>query len=86
MFTFRKDGRYMGYYHELDADGQPTGPRHAIYDRDPEALYRRIEKLETAKERTLKDVAEEWAELHKGEVKPRTWANYVSHVDRKSVV
>ena len=81
MFTLRKDGRYMGYWHELDREGQPTGPRHAIYDRDPEALYRRIEKLETAKERTLKDVAEEWAELHKAEIKPRTWANYAPHLE-----
>ena len=80
MFTLRKDGRYMGYYHDLDADGQPTGPRHAIYDRDPERLYRRIEQLETPGEHLLRDVADAWETRHRDEIKDRTWKNYAPHV------
>jgi len=81
MFTLRKDGRYMGYYHELDADGQPTGPRHAIYDRDPEALYNRIQEKETPQLRTLRAVAGEWEKLHRESINPRTWKNYKPHVE-----
>ena len=39
MFTLRKDGLYMGYWHE-------GKKRHAIYDRDPESLYNRIQEKE----------------------------------------
>ena len=80
MFTLRKDGRYMGYYHELDADGQPTGPRHPIYDRDPEKLYNKIQEKETPALRTFRDFAEEWEGIHREEVTDRTWANYAPHV------
>ena len=43
MFTLRSDGRYMGYWHELDRDGLPKGKRHPIYDRDPEKLFQKIQ-------------------------------------------
>ena len=38
MFTLKKDGRYQGYWHEPDKNGEPKGKRHAICDRetDPE--------------------------------------------------
>lgn len=82
MFIHRSDGRYMGYWHELDRNGQPTGPRHAIYDRDPEKLFYKVQEKETPKEhrRTLKDVAGEWEEKHMQEVTARTWANYAPHL------
>lgn len=70
----------MGYYHELDKDGQPTGPRRAIYDRDPERLYNRIREKETPARRTLRAVAGEWEAQHREEIKPRTWANYKKHL------
>ena len=47
MFTLRADGLYMGYWRDLDKDGKPKGKRHAIYDRDPEALYNKIKAKET---------------------------------------
>lgn len=81
MFIHRSDGRFMGYWHDLDGDGKPTGKRHDIYDRDPERLYRRIREKETPKKRTLKDVAEEWEKRHIEEVTARTWANYAPHVE-----
>ena len=46
LYTLRADGRYQGYWHELDADGLPRGPRHTICDRDPEKLYQRIQAKE----------------------------------------
>ena len=36
MYTRRKDGLYMGYWHD------ESGKRHAMYDRDPEALYNKL--------------------------------------------
>lgn len=80
MFTLRSDGRYMGYWHELDKNGEPTGARHAIYDRDPEKLFHKIQEKETPLKRTFKDVAERYEELHREEVEDRTWANYAPHL------
>lgn len=80
MFTLRKDGRYMGYYHELDRDSKPTGPRHPIYDRDPEKLYNKIQEKESPMRRTFRDIAEEWENMHRDEVSDRTWANYAPHL------
>jgi integrase len=82
MFTLRSDGRYMGYWRELDRNGEPTGPRHAIYDKDPEKLHRKIQKKETPTTRTLKDVAGEWEDVHRTEVSERTWANYAPHLEQ----
>lgn len=81
MFTLRADGRYMGYWHDLDRDGQPTGKRHAIYDRDPEKLFEKISRKETPHIRTLREVADEWERQHRENVKPRTWANYAPHLE-----
>lgn len=81
MFTLRADGRFQGYWHELDRDGKPTGPRHVIYDRDPEKLYKKILDKESAPKRTLRDVAEEWEAIHRETVTARTWANYAPHVE-----
>lgn len=80
MFTLRKDGRYMGYWHELDRDGLPKGKRHPIYDRDPERLFRIIQEKETPMRRTFRAVADEWEEIHREEVSDRTWKNYAPHL------
>ena len=80
MFTLRSDGRYMGYWHELDREGNPTGKRHPIYDRDPEQLHRKIQEKERPPRRTLKDVADEWENIHRDEVTVRTWMNYAPHL------
>ena len=80
MFTLRADGLYMGYWHDLDREGKPSGKRHAIYDRDPEKLYKKIQAKETPKLKTFKEVADEWETLHRDEIKDRTWKNYAPHV------
>lgn len=54
MFTLRKDGRYMGFWHDS------KNARHAIYDKDPEKLYSRILEKETPSEPTFADIAEAW--------------------------
>lgn len=60
LFTLRGDGRYMGFWHE------PDGRRHAVYDRDPEALYRKIQEKENPVERpdTFRQIAEDWQNKH----------------------
>lgn len=57
LYTLRTDGRYMGYWHDAD------GARHAIYDRDPAALYRKIAEREAtgAPSATFGAVAEAWS-------------------------
>lgn len=62
LYTLRADGRYQGYWHELDADGLPKGPRHTICDRDPEKLYRRIQDKEQPTKLLFRTVAEAWQE------------------------
>ena len=81
MFTLRSDGRYMGYWHELDRNGEPKGKRHPIYDKDPEKLYRKIQEKESPTKRTLKAVADEWENIHREEVSDRTWKNYAPHLE-----
>lgn len=75
MFTLRKDGRYMGYWH--DGAG-----RHAIYDRDPEVLYRKIQEKEIPAESRpalFKASAEKWESAYRQTVEDRTWANFRPH-------
>lgn len=81
LFTLRPDGRYQGYWHDLDREGQPTGKRHTICDRDPEKLFRRIQEKETPGRRTLKDLAEQWEGVHREEITDRTWMNYKPHYE-----
>lgn len=80
LFTLRSDGRYQGYWHELDRYGEPTGKRHTICDRDPKRLFEKIQERETPGRKLLSDVAEEYEQIHREEVKPRTWANYAPHL------
>lgn len=58
MYTLRSDGRYMGYWRDN------KGTRHAIYDRDPERLYGKIQDAERPKEKTFGDIAREWQSEH----------------------
>ena len=74
MFTLRKDGRYQGSYTD------ETG-RHYVYDRDPEALFLKLQGLQNKEPDipTFKEVAENWEREHREEVTTRTWNNYSSH-------
>lgn len=62
MYTLRKDGRYQGWYNDRD------GKRHAVYDRDPEQLHRKIQEKEAPPPLTFRDIAETWQD--------RTWDTY----------
>lgn len=84
MFTLRKDGRYMGYYHELDRDGKPTGPRHPIYDRDPEKLYRKILEKESGEAPPLsfEAAADAWERKHWDRIGSKTAETYTAPLRR----
>lgn len=75
LFVLRKDGRYMARYTD------ETG-RHALYDRDPERLYARLQEAKLPKEEripTFRDIAENWERQHREEITVRTWKNYAPH-------
>lgn len=75
MFTLRKDGRYMARYTDK------TG-RHAIYDKDPEQLYRKLQTAtnpQEGKPPTFREIAESWERKHREEITSRTWNNYSAH-------
>lgn len=83
MYTLRSDGRYQGYWRELDADGEPTGKRHAICDRDPERLHAKILAKEApTKGRTLKQAAAEWEGVYRETIAERTWRNFKPHYEQ----
>ena len=67
----------MGYYR----DGQ--GKRHAVYDRDPEELARKIaaKERQPEPEATFRSVAESWERQHREEIEDRTWRNYRPHYE-----
>lgn len=78
LFTLRADGRYQGYWHELDRYGEPTGRRHTIYDRDPERLYRKIQDKESEKPPvlTLEAAADAWEAAHLQRIGSKTAETY----------
>lgn len=84
MFTLRKDGRYMGYYHDLGRDGKPTGPRHPIYDRDPEKLYRKILEKESGEAPPLsfEAAADAWERKHWDRIGSKTAETYTAPLRR----
>lgn len=74
LYTLRKDGRYQGYWHDT------AGVRHAIYDRNPEKLYKKIQAKESPDYVTFATVADEWETLHRQEIGDKTWSNYKPHI------
>ena len=76
LFTLRKDGRYQGSY--TDATG-----RHYVYDRDPEALFLKLQALQDqeAPPPTFKEIAQSWEREHREEISHRTWTNYLPHYE-----
>lgn len=83
MFTLRSDGRYQGYWHELDANGEPTGKRHTICDKDPEKLYFKIQEKESPeKPKKFKDIAEDWQGKHWERVGYKTSEAYTAPLRR----
>lgn len=84
MYTLRADGRYMGYWRELDKHGKATGQRHAIYDRDPEKLYRKIQEKENPEPVVLSfdAAADAWAEKHWARIGAKTAETYKAPLSR----
>jgi|GEM_PF-462756 len=76
MYTLRADGRYMGYWHDME------GKRHPVYDRDAEALYWKIDELEKPKVPTFKDIAEAWHVASWDNYRAGTKACYTSMYNR----
>ena len=78
MYTLRADGRYMGYWHEK------TGKRHAIYDRDPEKLYHKIQdkENEVAPPLTFEAAADSWEKTHWGRISAKTAETYTAPLRR----
>jgi len=77
MFTLRADGRYQGYWHEKGKNGK-KGKRHAIYDRDPERLYEKIQEKESgaAPPLSLEAAADAWEKKHAERIGAKTAETY----------
>jgi integrase len=77
LYTLRKDGRYMGYWHDKEG-------RHAIYDRDPESLYNRIQEKENhaPEPLTFEQAAKAWEAKHWDYVGEKTIETYAAPLRR----
>ena len=71
LFTRRKDGYYVATY-KLD------GKRKYLYDRDPEALYKRLEAAKTRPPLSFGKIVEAWREEHSENVGYKTAESYVA--------
>lgn len=71
LYTLRKDGRYQGYWKDAD------GIRHAVYDRDPEQLHKKIQAKEAVRDAlTFKQMLEAWQEKHWPRIREGTRQSY----------
>lgn len=75
VFTLRKDGRYMGW--EVTEKG-----RRAVYDRDPERLWHKLNDPKEPEPLTFAKIAEEWHDATWERVKKGTTACYGASYDR----
>lgn len=84
MFIHRSDGRYMGYWREKDKNGDPKGPRHAVYDRDPEKLYYKIQDKENyvPPALTFEAAADAWDKKHSERISAKTAETYTAPLRR----
>lgn len=85
LYTKREDGRYQGYYYDLDANGEPirtAKTRHILCDRDPERLFRRIEEKHTPHVATFAEVCAEWQKTKWEEWAPNSIAAYKPPIRR----
>ena len=76
LFYRRADGRYMGHYRTKD------GKRHAVYDRDPKALYEKIERLKKPEPITFRLIAEKWEREKFPELREGTISCYAPSLRR----
>lgn len=75
MFTLRNDGRYM-------ATCVVNGKRKYLYDKDPEALYKKLNSIHEEKPLLFRDIALAWQNDAWEKIREGTKACYSSHFDR----
>lgn len=75
LFTLRKDGRYQGKYKDA------AGKWHSLSDRDPEALFYKIEEAKKPKAVTFREAADAWENEFRESCNLRTWMNYRPHYE-----
>lgn len=75
----RKDGRWQGYYYDLDANGEPIRTaehRHALCDRDRDRLNERLDERETPRVLTFREIVNEWQRSKWEEIAFKTRESY----------
>lgn len=80
LFTLRTDGRYQGYYYEVDENGK--NKRRSLIDRDPEKLYFKIQEKEKPKQLTFREIAEYWQDNGWGSYRDGTIEGYEASLKR----
>jgi integrase len=75
MFTHRRDGRYM-------TTCVVNGKRKYLYDKDPEALYKKLNTPQEEKPLLFRDIAMAWQNDAWEKIREGTKACYNSHFDR----
>lgn len=75
LFKQRKDGRYRATYTATD------GKIKYLYDRDPEALYYKLQEAKKPRQVTFRDAAEAWEREFRETCNVRTWINYKPHFE-----
>ena len=78
LFTKRSDGRYMARYRD------DTGKRVSIYDRDPKALYERLQAITEAKASrgSFDNICDEWKTKHFARISGKTAEAYTAPLRR----
>lgn len=71
LFTRRKDGRYCASFME-------NGRRRYLYDKDPEALYHKLEAARHPTPLRFGQLVEEWKEAHGAAVGWKTAESYIA--------
>ena len=75
LFTKRKDGRYRTTYTD------ENGKLKYLYDRDPEALWNKLQEAQKPRQVTFRDAAEAWEREYRESCNVRTWTNYKPHYE-----
>ena len=71
LFTRRKDGRYVATFIQ-------DGKRRYLYDKDPEALYKKLEDAKATGPLTMGKIVEAWRDEHSRNVGYKTAESYVA--------
>jgi len=75
MFTKRSDGYYRTTYTDS------TGKIKYLYDKDPKALYEKLQNAKKPQPITFGDAAVAWEREYREHCNVRTWMNYKPHYE-----